>query len=395
MESDRTNQEQGCAEHTHSAIHTALDRGAPKVSSGRYTDYGFSLPSTNKDIQVRYVDWRDDPSSRPYWILTDNTTPKYDPLRGLRPRDKRREALSGPSVGVSTTAAVVNDSAAGAISTSSSTDAGIPSSLVDDVRNGRLRPSYLLDRALTFDIEGQVLTPDIIDIADQDVAAGGNDDDDDWETVASDVDDEEDPEPLRNHAAMRARPSDVPARGLQPSQEESSSDSDDSQVTIAAPIPGTARANRLARATARQAKLTKRAPDVSVNVSAEAQKIAQAALSDPTYDVDEAVFKIRANRERGLRTRKNNPIYAPLVDKDGNEIDEANQEVDDQGLYEGPDHRIGAQLSSSAGHWAHVKAMGRATRSKSDKGPQSAITPDSTVSVSTQKFYLVEIRRDC
>jgi hypothetical protein len=215
------------------------------------------------------------------------------------------------------------------------------------------------------------------------------------------VEDGQEPGLIGNYAAATTSLQVARTRDLQPSQEDASSVSNNSQQRIAPPLPGTARANRLARAAARQTKLTKRALDVPVNVSAEAQKIAQATERDPNYDIDEAVTRLRVNRQRGLRTRRNNPIYAPLVDEDGNELNEEHQEVDDAGLYDDPDHGMTARSSSSMfrvldrideanevdeAAWAPKRTTGRVTRSKPGKGSQSNVLPITTGPVSSRKF---------
>jgi hypothetical protein len=140
MEREQANREQLGAGHARSAASTTVYGGAQADSSGRYMDYGFSLPSTNKDVQVRYVDCRNDPSSHPHWVLTDNTTPKYDPCRGLWSHDRaqkaRREATFELSADVSTTAVLIKNGAADGTSPASNTDPDTPNSRGDDIRNG-------------------------------------------------------------------------------------------------------------------------------------------------------------------------------------------------------------------------------------------------------------------
>ncbi|KAF2448113.1 hypothetical protein P171DRAFT_481207 [Karstenula rhodostoma CBS 690.94] len=307
MEGDQTNQGPGGAA-------TAVGTGARAGLSGEHADYGFSLPSANADIQVRYVDRRDDPSSYPHWVITDNTTPKYDPNRGFWSSD-RKKADSDSKAGTSTTAKVANDEA-GAVSRKGK-DASLPDILVESIRNEEL------------------LNSGTMDLADQDFVVGAAVD---WETVASDAEDEEEPELPLSGAAATTSPSSIRVSGLQLSQANSpspvsnSSRSNNSKDSIPTPHLGTARANRLARAAARQAKLSKPTADVSLHTSAEAQRIVHAAQSDSTYNVDEAVARVRLNRDLGIRIRKNNPTYAPLANENGNREDEVIDDAQDNGI---------------------------------------------------------------
>lgn len=291
MEGDQTHRGRGGAG-------TALGGGAQTGGSEEIADYGFSLPSTNKDIQVRYVDRRNDPSSYPHWVITDNTTPKYDACRGLWSRD-RKKAESDSKADILSTAEVATDEVVGTAASSRVTDSGILDSLVEGIRNGMERPGYTIDHALTTDI-GSVSSSGTIDVADQG-------------TVASDAEDEEEPEVFPSDAAATTKPGSVRVGGVQRFRTISHGPGCSKKKMSTSQL-GTARANRLARAAAREAKLSRPATDVSVNISAEAQDIFQAAQHDSAYDVDKAATRVRLNRNRGLRIREHKPNYTLLAD---------------------------------------------------------------------------------
>ncbi|OAF99195.1 uncharacterized protein CC84DRAFT_386104 [Paraphaeosphaeria sporulosa] len=319
---------------------SAVGRGAQAESSGGHKEYELALQSTNTDIQVRYVDRQDEPSSYPYWVITDNTTPKYDPYRGFWSRD--RKEVESDSIGKATTTT-----------------------------------------ELTHDV-----------VADDSIAGTA----DDVDYAASDVEDEEDSEQfLRGAAATRNKKSVRFAemrlfRTSFPSSMSNPSKSDDFTAQISAPQLGTERANRPVRAAARKAKLNNPASDVSANISSEARRISQVAERDYAFDVDNTVARVRVTRDRGLRVRQTKPdnaLYASLAFEEESGKEEERQGVNKDDIHDTQEHGVLAQILAYGGNaqggsnqaneadeadWTPRSKTGRpATRGRQGKGVQEDV----------------------
>ncbi|KAL1605065.1 hypothetical protein SLS60_004608 [Paraconiothyrium brasiliense] len=312
MENYSTNREAGL-QYAHNPTDSPSNGEIEEQIADVNRDYGFALPSTDNNIQVRYVDRRNDSSSRPYWLLIDNTVPKYDPLHGLQKKDQTTEAVANPNVSTPLTLAAVQDGATGPASHTSGIAADGTDSAAYDASND--------EKAENLDIAADVTGGSSA------VATDGSEN-----TSISDTEKEKSSDSNGPVAATtesrgatlltRLQPFRATSTNLILDTSEPDEDVFDTMATPPTPRPGTARANRLARAAARQATLARLNTGANVVVSAEAEQIAQQAQTFRNYNVNEAVALVRINQDLGLRVRNPNLTHAPVADDTVKEVEE-------------------------------------------------------------------------
>ena len=279
----------------------------PSVTEQKGTEH--TSLSNDRMITLQFISSSDDALPCSYWKLVDRTKPKYDALLGLRGR--RPQVGSKPIVLSKESSPALEPRA------SARRDAEMPvkARLLQRFRNTVPLPASRKIDANSLGVETGLVSSS--DTAEGFLVESDDDQDQNIVMISNTEEETKSCSDVESEASNSTVPSATNSQSLQLS------------AATATPLFGR-RAERLAKAAARQAALARLNSDHTIEVSADAHRIAS-RREDPDFDKDKAVATALGNRARGLRPRTlpSAPMFEEDESKDDGDRDNNDEEVDD------------------------------------------------------------------